>query len=77
MPRLVDRLLGRRQRRKGVGKLVRGDEAIMRALATRRPVKFGMVVVHSGITKGGLEPRLAEVLSAANLSLGSGRTRRA
>jgi hypothetical protein len=69
LPRLVDRLLDRRQRGKGVGTLVRGNEATMRALATRRPVKFGMVVVQPGITKGGLEPRLAEVLSAASYHL--------
>ena len=69
LPRLVDRLLDRRQRRKGLGKLVRGDEATMRALATRRPVKFGMVVVQPGITKGGLEPKLAEVMAAANYHL--------
>jgi hypothetical protein len=69
LPRLVDRLLDRRQRRKGVGRLVRGDEATMRALASRRPVKFGMVVVQPGITKAGLEPRLAEVLAAANYHL--------
>jgi superfamily II DNA or RNA helicase len=69
LPRLVDRLLDRRARGKGVGRLIRGDEASMRALAARRPVKFGMVVVQPGITKGGLEPRLAEVLAAANYHL--------
>jgi hypothetical protein len=47
----------------------RGDEATMRALAMRRPVKFGMVVVQPGITKGGLEPRMAEMLAAANYHL--------
>jgi hypothetical protein len=37
LPRLVDRLLDRRARGKGIGRLVRGDEATMRALAARRP----------------------------------------
>ena len=46
--------------------LARGDKAHVRALSMRRPVKFGMVVVQHGITKGGLEPRSAEVLSAAS-----------
>lgn len=69
LPRLVERSLDRMRRRKGVGKLVRGDEATMVDLATRRPVKFGMVVVQPGITKGGLLPRLAEVLAAANYHL--------
>lgn len=41
----------------------------MHALATRRPVKFGMVVVQPGITKGGLQPRMAEMLAAANYHL--------
>jgi len=69
LPRLVDRLLDRLQRKKGVAKLVRGDVVTMQELAKRRPVKFGMVVVQPGITKGGLEPRLAEVLAAANYHL--------
>lgn len=69
LPRLVDRLIDRMQRRKGVGKLVRGDVANMRALASRRPVRFGMVVVQPGVTKSGLEARLAEVLAAANSHL--------
>ena len=57
------------QRRKGVGRLVRGDVELMRELATRRPVKFGMVLVQPGITKANLEPRLAEVLAASNYYL--------
>lgn len=69
LPRLVDRLIDRMHRRKGVGKLVRGDVAAMSALALRRPVKFGMVVVQPGITKAGIEQRLAEVLAAANFHL--------
>jgi hypothetical protein len=69
LPRLIDRLIDRMERRKGVGRLVRGDVATMRALALRRPVRFGMVVVQPGVTKSGLEPRLAEVLAAANSHL--------
>lgn len=69
LPRLVDRLIDRMQRRKGVGNLVRGTVAEMRALATRRPVKFKMIVVQPGITKGNLDPKLAEVLAAANSHL--------
>ncbi|WP_316163437.1 DEAD/DEAH box helicase [Bradyrhizobium sp. SZCCHNRI20481] len=69
LPRLVDRSIDRMQRRKGVGKLVRGDVTMMRELATRRPVEFGMVVVQPGITKANVEPRLAEVLAAANYYL--------
>lgn len=41
----------------------------MLELATRRPVKFGMVVVQPGISKGNLEPRLAEVLAASSYYL--------
>lgn len=62
LPRLVDRSLDRMRRGKGVGRLVRGDEARMLELATRQPIKFGMVVVQPGISRGNLEPRLAEVL---------------
>lgn len=69
LPRLVDRLIDRKQRGKGVGKLVRGTVAEMRALATRRPVKFKMIVVQPGITKGDLDAKLAEVLAAANSHL--------
>ncbi|MBG0793185.1 hypothetical protein IYY11_07280 [Methylocystis sp. H62] len=69
LPRLVDRLIDRMQRRKGVGKLVRGDVAAIRALASRRPVRFGVIVVQPGVTKSGLGPRLAEVLVAANSHL--------
>jgi hypothetical protein len=69
LPRLVGRLLDRMQRKKGVAKLIRGDEATMHAMAIRRPVKFGMVVVQPGVSKGGLEQKLAEVLAAANYHL--------
>lgn len=69
LPRLIDRLLDRMERGKGVGRIVRGDAATMRALAQRRPVRFGMVVVQPGITKNNLEPKLAEVLAAANSHL--------
>lgn len=69
LPRLVDRSLDRMRRGKGVGRLVRGDEARMLELATRRPVKFGMVVVQPGISRGNLEPRLAEVLAASSYYL--------
>jgi hypothetical protein len=69
LPRLVDRLIDRMQRRKGVGRIVRGTVAEMRALATRRPVKFKMIVVQTGITKANLDAKLAEVLAAANSHL--------
>lgn len=69
LPRLVDRSIDRMRRKKGVGQLVRGDVALMQELATRRPVKFGMVVVQPGITKANVEQRLAEVLAASDYYL--------
>ncbi|WP_164940367.1 DEAD/DEAH box helicase [Bradyrhizobium zhanjiangense] len=69
LPRLVERLADRLRRKKGVAKLVRGSVETMYEFAKCRPVKFGMVVVQPGVTKAGLEPRLAEVLAAASYHL--------
>ncbi|KTW01988.1 hypothetical protein SB4_04640 [Sphingomonas sanguinis] len=67
--RLVKRLLGRFSRRTGMATFIRGNEADLKALASARPVTFQMVVVQPGLALGAIEPKIAEVLGAANSHL--------
>ncbi|SHK52712.1 hypothetical protein SAMN02745194_05094, partial [Roseomonas rosea] len=64
--RLVNRLEERKQRSRGQAQFIRGDLNLLRAMRARRPVRFSMVVVQPGITGGGLEQKIAEVLAAAS-----------
>ena len=69
LPRLVDRLLGRFNRKAGMAKFVRGDAAQMQGFSTLRPVHYQMVVVQPGIAPGVMDQKLGEVLGAANTHL--------
>lgn len=69
LPRLADRLTGRFARKTGMAAFIRGDTASMAQISSLRPVRFQMVVVQPGVTKGNLEQKIAEVLAAANSHL--------
>lgn len=69
LPRLVQRLAGRFDRRSGMAQFIRGDVAALKALARGRPSTFQMIVVQPGIARGSIDAKLSEVLAAANSHL--------
>ena len=71
--RLVKRLSNRHKNKSGMAEFVRGDEEVLKTFARARPATFQMIVVQPGIRRGVIEPKLSEVLGAANShSLSSG-----
>ena len=66
LPRLVSRLLQRFSAGTGQARFIKGDEQEFLSLAKAAPVTFEMVVVQPGIASGKMEPKIAEVLAAAN-----------
>ncbi|KQN82245.1 hypothetical protein ASE90_11230 [Sphingomonas sp. Leaf67] len=64
--RLVARLLQRFRNGTGQAKFIRGDEALLAALASVAPASFEMVVVQPGIANVKPEQKIAEVLASAN-----------
>lgn len=67
--RLVKQLVSRFGRKTGMAQFIRGTEAELKALVSSKPVTFQMIVVQPGIARGAIEPKLAEVLGAANSHL--------
>jgi superfamily II DNA or RNA helicase len=67
--RLIKQLTSRFGRKTGMAQFIRGTDAELKAMASAKPVTFRMVVVQPGIARGAIEPKLAEVLGAANSHL--------